>query len=185
MTSLPDAWPGRISARTGQPGVSMLWLVEIASLICSFCRSLEMMIPEGKRWVLPFCHLVSYAIDTVLVQCQRRWEQGRWQTAVYPGPPRGPPMFLPHTDLSLICRVQHLLACRVPQGTPHRWVRAGLGFVDFCNWWFWNSMKPKAYVTYSTSNTKTKTWHFMTITKLTVDQEQLFRAVSTAILLLL
>ena len=36
---LPDAWCYCISDSTGWPSVSTLWLVEIQSLICSFCRS--------------------------------------------------------------------------------------------------------------------------------------------------
>ena len=36
VTSLPGAWHYRVSAGTGQPGVSILWLGEIESLICSF-----------------------------------------------------------------------------------------------------------------------------------------------------
>ena len=39
MAALPGAWHYRVSAGTGQPGVSMLWLGEVESLICSFFLS--------------------------------------------------------------------------------------------------------------------------------------------------
>ena len=36
MATLPGAWRYRVSAGTGWPGVSILWLGEVESLICSF-----------------------------------------------------------------------------------------------------------------------------------------------------
>ena len=36
MASLPSAWHYRVSAGTGRPGVSILWLDEEDSLICNF-----------------------------------------------------------------------------------------------------------------------------------------------------
>ena len=36
MATLPGAWRDRVSAGTDRPGVSILWLGEIESLICSF-----------------------------------------------------------------------------------------------------------------------------------------------------
>ena len=39
VASLPGAWRDRVSAGTGRPVVSMLWLGELESLICSFYRS--------------------------------------------------------------------------------------------------------------------------------------------------
>ena len=39
VATLPDAWRYRVSARTGWPCVSRLWLREIASLICNFYLS--------------------------------------------------------------------------------------------------------------------------------------------------
>ena len=39
VATLPDAWCYRVSAGTGQPGVSILWLGEVESLICNFCLS--------------------------------------------------------------------------------------------------------------------------------------------------
>ena len=39
VATLPGAWHYRVSAGTGQPGVSMLWLGEIESLICNFYLS--------------------------------------------------------------------------------------------------------------------------------------------------
>ena len=39
LATLPGAWIYRISAGTGQPGVSTLWLGEIESLICNFYLS--------------------------------------------------------------------------------------------------------------------------------------------------
>ena len=39
MATLPGAWRYRVSAGTGQPGVSILWLGEMESLICNFYLS--------------------------------------------------------------------------------------------------------------------------------------------------
>ena len=39
VATLPGAWRYRVSAGTGQPGVSILWLGEMESLICNFCLS--------------------------------------------------------------------------------------------------------------------------------------------------
>ena len=39
IAALPGAWYYRVSTGTGQPGVSILWLGEMESLICSFCLS--------------------------------------------------------------------------------------------------------------------------------------------------
>ena len=36
---LPDAWPHRVNAGTGWPGVGIPWLGEVKSLICNFCLS--------------------------------------------------------------------------------------------------------------------------------------------------
>ena len=39
VATLPGAWCYRVSAGTGRPGVSLLWLGEVESLICSFYLS--------------------------------------------------------------------------------------------------------------------------------------------------
>ena len=39
MATLPGAWRFRVSTGTGQPGVSVLWLGEVESLICNFYLS--------------------------------------------------------------------------------------------------------------------------------------------------
>ena len=39
VATLPGTWHYRVSARTGWPGVSVLWLGEMDSLICNFCLS--------------------------------------------------------------------------------------------------------------------------------------------------
>ena len=39
VATLPGAWRYRVSAGTGRPGVSILWLGEMESLICSFYLS--------------------------------------------------------------------------------------------------------------------------------------------------
>ena len=39
LTTLPGAWHYRVSAGTGRPGVSILWLGEVESLICNFYLS--------------------------------------------------------------------------------------------------------------------------------------------------
>ena len=36
VAALPGAWRYWVSARTGWPGVSILWVCDTASLICSF-----------------------------------------------------------------------------------------------------------------------------------------------------
>ena len=37
VATLPGAWHYRVSAGTGRHGVSILWLGEVDSLVCSFC----------------------------------------------------------------------------------------------------------------------------------------------------
>ena len=39
VATLPGAWRYRVSAGTGQPGVSILWLGEVESVICNFYLS--------------------------------------------------------------------------------------------------------------------------------------------------
>ena len=39
VATLPGTWRYRVSTETGQPGVSILWLGEVESLICDFCLS--------------------------------------------------------------------------------------------------------------------------------------------------
>ena len=39
VAALPGAWRYRVSAGTGRPGASILWLSEVESWICSFCLS--------------------------------------------------------------------------------------------------------------------------------------------------
>ena len=39
VATLPGAWHYRVSAGTGRPGVSILWLGEMESLISNFCLS--------------------------------------------------------------------------------------------------------------------------------------------------
>ena len=39
LATLPGAWHYGVSAGTGWPGVSILWLGEVESLICNFCLS--------------------------------------------------------------------------------------------------------------------------------------------------
>ena len=39
VATLPSAWCCRVSAGTGWPGVSILWLGEMESLVCNFCLS--------------------------------------------------------------------------------------------------------------------------------------------------
>ena len=39
MATLPGAWRYRVSVGTGRSGVSILWLGEVESSICSFCLS--------------------------------------------------------------------------------------------------------------------------------------------------
>ena len=39
VATLPGAWHYRVNARTGEPGVSILWLGEMESLVCNFYLS--------------------------------------------------------------------------------------------------------------------------------------------------
>ena len=39
VATLPGAWRYRVSAGTGWPGVCILWLGEMESLVCNFCLS--------------------------------------------------------------------------------------------------------------------------------------------------
>ena len=39
LANLPGTFRYRVSAGTGYPGVSIMWLGEVENLICSFCLS--------------------------------------------------------------------------------------------------------------------------------------------------
>ena len=57
VATLPGAWHYRISAGTGQPGVRILWLGEMESLIHDFClsvaaREIEQIRPRDTRMLL-------------------------------------------------------------------------------------------------------------------------------------
>ena len=55
VATLLGAWFDRVSATTGWPGVSILWLGEIASLICSFCLKMSNCLSRsvcGIYWVV-------------------------------------------------------------------------------------------------------------------------------------
>ena len=55
VVTLPSAWRYRVSAGTGRPGVSILWLGEVESLICNFylivaARKIEHIRPWDTCW---------------------------------------------------------------------------------------------------------------------------------------
>ena len=61
--ALPASWRYRVSARTGCPGVSIMWVGEVASLICSFCRSVvvhEMTYIDLSLWVMCWAHCPAW-----------------------------------------------------------------------------------------------------------------------------
>ena len=49
VDGLSGAWRNRVSASTGWPGVSLLWLAEISSLIHSFYHSLAARKKKKKK----------------------------------------------------------------------------------------------------------------------------------------
>ena len=58
VATQPGTWHCRVSVGTGWPGVSMLWLGEIESLVCNFCLSvaahkncLSRSVPEIHQYV--------------------------------------------------------------------------------------------------------------------------------------
>ena len=51
VATLPGAWRYRVSTGTGRPGVRVLWLGEVETLICSFILSLA---ARKIVWVDPF-----------------------------------------------------------------------------------------------------------------------------------
>ena len=51
VATLPGAWRNRVSAGTGRPGVSILWLGEMESWICNFCLSVAACkIEQTRPW---------------------------------------------------------------------------------------------------------------------------------------
>ena len=56
VATLPGAWHYRVSAGTGRPGVSILWLGEVESWICNFYLSVAARkIMRIRPWDTPAC----------------------------------------------------------------------------------------------------------------------------------
>ena len=63
VSTLPDAWCYWVSAGTGQPGVSILWLGETESLMCSFYLGVQHvnLSEQNRPWdTLACCWDVKY-----------------------------------------------------------------------------------------------------------------------------
>ena len=76
MATLPGAWRYRIATRTGWPGVSALWLSEIASLFCYFYLSLaahkKIWADPSLRYALQAAVTLSKQETTIKIWCQDR-----------------------------------------------------------------------------------------------------------------
>ena len=59
MVSLPGTWHCRVSAGTGQPGVSILWLGEMESLVCNFYLSVAAHKIVWADWSLRYSHVAG------------------------------------------------------------------------------------------------------------------------------
>ena len=78
VATLPGTWRCRVSAGTGRPGVNILWLGEVESLICNFYLS----VPARLSRSVPEIHwhvagtLSSQPITTILLdhQTQRAYD---------------------------------------------------------------------------------------------------------------
>ena len=56
VATLPGAWCRRVSAGTGWPGINILWLGDVESLICSFFLSVAAQLSEQiYPWDTPAC----------------------------------------------------------------------------------------------------------------------------------
>ena len=74
MATLPGAWRYRVSTGTGRPGVSILWLGEVESLICSFYLSVA-----ARRivWADPSLRYTSMLLGCYLSNQQTNcWGRG-------------------------------------------------------------------------------------------------------------
>ena len=58
VATLPGAWRYRVSAGTGPPGVSILWLGEVERLICNFCFNVAARIIVWADPSLRYTHLL-------------------------------------------------------------------------------------------------------------------------------
>ena len=57
VATLPGAWHYGVSAGTGRPCVSILWLGETESLICNFCLSVALRGEQGQGRMAGVGHL--------------------------------------------------------------------------------------------------------------------------------
>ena len=60
VATLPSAWHYRVSAGTGQLGVSILWPDEVESLICNFCLSVA---AHNIVWADPSLYILTCCWD--------------------------------------------------------------------------------------------------------------------------
>ena len=79
MATLPGAWCYRVSAGTGRPGVSTLWLGEVESLICNFCLSVaaRKIVWADRPWdTLACCWDVKQPTNQPTARCHERVSAG-------------------------------------------------------------------------------------------------------------
>ena len=78
MATLPGAWRYRVSAGTGRPGVSILWLGEVESWICNFYLSVA---ARKIVWADPSLRYTSLLLGLQPTNKQQhppsRWPQGQ------------------------------------------------------------------------------------------------------------
>ena len=86
VLTLPGAWCHRVSGWNGLPGVSVLWLGELASLIFSFCLTLA-----GHAVVLADLSLRSHDLHVAGMLCKRERNKQAFKAifVMVNGSPRG------------------------------------------------------------------------------------------------
>ena len=74
VATLPDAWRYRVSAGTGRPGVSILWLGEVDCLICNFCLSVA---AREIVWADPTLRCTSLLLGRWATNKQTLYSKGK------------------------------------------------------------------------------------------------------------
>ena len=89
MATLPGAWHYRVSTGTGWPGVSILWLGELESLICNFCLSVAARkIVQIRPWdTFTCCWDIKQPTDKLCSDAYFKGFQPEWyiSTMIYRG----------------------------------------------------------------------------------------------------
>ena len=114
MAILPGAWRYRVSAGTGRPGVSILWLGEVESLICNFSLSVA---ARKLVWADPSLRYTSMLLGRSATNQQtnkRQWlrSERRWTSNC---------LFSSWTGSVMLLFSVRNIGCNVPSTLPRRW----------------------------------------------------------------